>query len=276
MAGDGAIDALAETVSDLEIGIAMARGRLLDAPTLLNTRGNVVHAAGFAWVGGLGEPVETAEELADVPSASGAALASGPRRSERSADSRTSSSSTARTSNSAWRARLQGLRVVMDPRADAFHDYEFTRNDTKRYFLECNRLVFVLPRSRRGSLPCSPLLVAAEVAVSLLALKEGWLKEKARGWAWCLRHLGWSGATGARRRRSAASPSGELRPSSPRPSTLRRSRFPPSSGPRTACSVSTGGSPAEPCEPPQRVSRPPSPRSAARSPSASQRSSRCA
>jgi len=92
----------------------------------------------------------------------------------------------------AWRARLQGLRVVMDPRADVFHDYEFARNARKRYFLERNRLVFLATSfSPRLLALLSPLLVVAEVAVSILALREGWLQEKARGWAWCLRHLGW-------------------------------------------------------------------------------------
>jgi GT2 family glycosyltransferase len=192
VAGDGAIDALADTVSDTEIGIAMARVRLLDAPTLLNTRGNVVHVAGFAWVGGLGEPVETAEELADVPSASGAALAIRAETFHALGGFTDELFLYGEDVELAWRARLQGLRVVMDPRADVFHDYEFTRNDTKRYFLERNRLVFVLSSfSPRLLALLSPLLVAAEVAVSLLALREGWLKEKARGWAWCLRHLGW-------------------------------------------------------------------------------------
>jgi GT2 family glycosyltransferase len=194
VAADGAIDLLAETVSDPDVGVAMARVRLLDSPTLLNTRGNVLHVAGFAWVGGLGEPVETADagEPVDVPSASGAALA------VRAETFRALGGFTdelflyGEDVELAWRARLQGLRVVMDPRADVFHDYEFTRNDEKRYFLERNRLVFVLSSfSPRLLALLGPLLVAAEVAVSLLALQEGWLKEKARGWAWCLRHARW-------------------------------------------------------------------------------------
>jgi GT2 family glycosyltransferase len=172
----------------------MARVLLLDSPTLLNSRGNVLHVAGFAWVGGLGEPVETADttDPVDVPSASGAALAI------RAETFRGLGGFTdelflyGEDVELAWRARLQGLRVVMDPRADVFHDYEFTRNDEKRYFLERNRLVFVLSSfSLRLLALLSPLLVAAEVAVCVLALQEGWLKEKARGWAWCLRHARW-------------------------------------------------------------------------------------
>ena len=192
VAGDGAIDALATTLEDPAIGVAMARLRLLDAPTLLNSRGNVLHVAGFAWVGGHGEPVETAPELRDVPSASGAALA------VRADLFRELGGFTeelflyGEDVELAWRARLRGLRVVMDPRADVFHDYEFTRNAGKHYFLERNRLVFVLSAfSARTLALLWPVLVAAEIGTSVLAVRERWLREKAAGWTWLVRHLRW-------------------------------------------------------------------------------------
>jgi GT2 family glycosyltransferase len=192
VAADGAVDALADTASRPDVGIAMARVRLLDSPTLLNTRGNVLHVAGFAWVGGHGEPVETASELVDVPTASGAALAI------RSRTFRALGGFTeelflyGEDVELAWRVRMLGLRVVMDPHADVFHDYEFARTDAKRYYLERNRLVFVLSSfSGRLLALLSPVLLAAEVAVALLALREGWLRQKARGWGWCLRHARW-------------------------------------------------------------------------------------
>jgi GT2 family glycosyltransferase len=170
----------------------MARVRLLDAPTLLNTRGNILHVAGFAWVGGHGEPVETAAELVDVPAASGAALAI------RASTFRALGGFTdelflyGEDVELAWRARMLGLRVVMDPHADVFHDYEFARNDAKHYFLERNRLVFVLSSfSGRLLVLLSPVLIVAELAVALLALRQGWLRQKVRGWAWCVRHVRW-------------------------------------------------------------------------------------
>src|SRR5262245_38606723 len=46
-ADDGAIDRLVATLDDPTIGIAMPRLCLLDSPTLLNSRGNLVHVAGF-------------------------------------------------------------------------------------------------------------------------------------------------------------------------------------------------------------------------------------
>ena len=192
VAGDGAIDALAVTLEDPTIGVAMARLRLMDSPTLLNSRGNVLHVAGFAWVGGHGEPVETAPELVDVPSASGAALA------VRADLFRELGGFTeelflyGEDVELAWRARLRGLRVVMNPRADVFHEYEFTRNDSKRYFLERNRLVFVLSAfSWRTLALLWPVLVAAEMGTSVLAVRDRWLRQKAAAWGWLARHVRW-------------------------------------------------------------------------------------
>jgi GT2 family glycosyltransferase len=192
IAADGAIDALAGTLDDAAVGIAMARLRLLDSPTLLNSGGNVVHVAGFAWVGGYGEPVETAAQLRDVPFASGAALA------VRAATFRALGGFTeelflyGEDLELAWRARMRGLRVVMNPRADVFHDYDFDRNAAKRYFLERNRLVFVLSAfSGRLLWVLAPVLVAAELATAALALREHWLKQKLRGWGWILGHARW-------------------------------------------------------------------------------------
>jgi GT2 family glycosyltransferase len=189
---DGALEALAETLADARVGVAMARLRLLDSPTLLNSGGNVVHVAGFAWVGGHGEPVETAAELRDVPFASGAALA------VRAETFRELGGFTdelfiySEDLELAWRARLRGLRVVMNPRADVFHEYEFGRNADKRYYLERNRLVFVLSAfSGRLLALLAPVLLAAELATAALAWRERWLRAKVAGWGWIFRNLRW-------------------------------------------------------------------------------------
>jgi GT2 family glycosyltransferase len=192
VAGDGAIDVLAATLDDLAIGIAMPRLRLLDSPTLLNSRGNLVHLAGFAWVGGHGEPVETAMEVRDVPFASGAALAIRAETFHALGDFTDELFLYGEDLELAWRARMRGLRVVMTPRADVFHAYEFSRNGSKRYFLERNRLVFVLSAfSGRLLVLLGPVLLAAEVGTAAVALRERWLRQKIAGWGWLVRHPLW-------------------------------------------------------------------------------------
>ncbi|MBW3593347.1 MAG: glycosyltransferase family 2 protein [Actinobacteria bacterium] len=199
---DGALRALARAAADPTVGVATARLRLLDRPDRLNSAGNVVHGAGFGWSGSYGEPVESASELRDVPYPSGAAMAI------RADLFRELGGFAERLFlyqedlELGWRARLRGLRIVMCPGADVLHDYDFDRHAHKRYFLERNRLVFVLTAySPRLLAVLSPILVAAEVGLLALALKEGWAREKASGWAWCVRNRKW---LGARRRETQA------------------------------------------------------------------------
>jgi hypothetical protein len=88
---------------------------------------------------------------------------------------------------------------VIDPAADVLHEYEYGRNPRKNYFLERNRLVFVLSAySGRLLLLMAPVLAATELGMLAVALKEGWLRDKLAGWAWCVRHAG----VIARRRRA--------------------------------------------------------------------------
>ena len=92
-----------------------------------------------------------------------------------------------------WRARLRGLRVVVDPAADVLHDYVLERADRrKEYYLERNRLIFVATAfSARLLLLLAPVLLAVELGLVLLAWRQGWAREKLRGWAWLLRNRAW-------------------------------------------------------------------------------------
>jgi GT2 family glycosyltransferase len=188
----GALSRLAETLQDPSIGIAMARLRLLARPELLNSGGNVVHLTGLAWAGSYEQPAESVSELRDVPYASGAALAI------RTELFRELGGFTAELFmyqedlELSWRARLYGLRVVIAPQADVYHDYEFGRNPAKHYLLERNRLIFVLTAyPGRLLVPVAPVLLAGELALTGLALGQGWLGPKAAGWGWLARHGRW-------------------------------------------------------------------------------------
>jgi GT2 family glycosyltransferase len=190
--GPGALRQLSRTLEDPAIGIAMARLCLLDRPELLNSGGTVLHVSGLAWAGRFGEPAESIRSLEDVAAASGAAL--GIRRETFHAlggftDELFMYQEDVELS---WRARLAGLRVVVDPGADVFHEYEFGRHPSKIALLERNRLIFVLTSySLRQLFLLGPLLVLFELAMLLLAARRGWFRGKLGGWWWCLRHVRW-------------------------------------------------------------------------------------
>jgi GT2 family glycosyltransferase len=193
VAGAGAVEALARRLEDESIGIVQARLALIDRPGTLNSSGNVLHVSGLAWPGGYGEPVSTVDVVREIAYASGAALA------VRSKLFRELGGFTEELFlyqedlELCWRARLRGLRVVIDPEAEVLHDYVFDRSHRrKEFYLERNRLIFVLSAfSARLLLLLGPVLLAAELGIVLLALREGWLREKLRGWAWLARHGSW-------------------------------------------------------------------------------------
>jgi GT2 family glycosyltransferase len=188
----GALDALAARLEDETVGIAMARLRLLDAPDLLNSRGAALHISGLGWSSGHGEPAASVNALREIAYANGSAFAI----------RREVFESLGRFTNElfiyledaelSWRARLAGLRVVLEPAADVYHDYEYARNPTKLYYMERNRLIFVLTAFQvRTILLLLPVLLAMEVGMVAFAAREGWLQDKLAGWRWSLRRRGW-------------------------------------------------------------------------------------
>jgi GT2 family glycosyltransferase len=188
----GALRGLARRVENPEIGVAMARLRLLDRPELLNSGGTVVHVSGLAWAGRFGEPAQEISALEDVAAASGAALTI------RRETFRELGGFTAELFmyqedvELSWRAHLHGLRVVVDPSADVFHEYQFARNPTKIALLERNRLIFVLSAySFRLLLLLAPVLVLGELALLAVAARHRWFRGKLGGWWWLLRHARW-------------------------------------------------------------------------------------
>ena len=211
VAAPGAVAQLMRTLEDPAIGVAMARLRLLDRPELLNSSGSEVHVTGISWAGGYGEPAESVTELRDVAAPSGAAMAI---RAETFRELGCFTDELFMYQEDlvlGWKARLAGFRVVVDPGADVYHDYEYGRNKTKQYLLERNRLVFLWSSySPRLLLLLGPVLVTTELAMLGLAAKDGWLTDKVRGWGWCLRHARWLAGERRRTQRLRRVPDREL------------------------------------------------------------------
>lgn len=185
----GALRELARTLEDESIAIAMARLRLLYEPTLLNSSGTVVHISGLGWAGGYAQSASSVCVPADVVAPSGAAMAIRADEFERLGGFRPEFFMYHEDQELGWRVRMTGKRVVIEPKADVYHDYEFDRHAGKRYFLERNRIAFlVLAFSLRTLFVLLPVLLATELGMVALAAKEGWLRDKLRGSFWCVGH----------------------------------------------------------------------------------------
>jgi GT2 family glycosyltransferase len=78
-----------------------------------------------------------------------------------------------------WRLWLAGHEVWYCPDARATHDYAFGENPRKWFWLERHRLSSVLVNYEGRTLALlAPLLLAAELGLTALAAREGWLGPK--------------------------------------------------------------------------------------------------
>ena len=192
----GAVAALTRALEAPDVGVVQARLRLLREPELLNSSGNVVHVSGLAWPGGYGDPADELASPKDIAYASGAAFAI--RRDVfRELGGFTEELFLYQEDlELSWRAHLHGLRVLVLPEADVLHDYVLARPARqKEYYLERNRLIVVLSAfSGRLLFLLAPVLLAVEAGIVLVAWRQGWLREKARGWAWLVRNRAWLAA----------------------------------------------------------------------------------
>ena len=192
----GAVDALARALEAPDVGVVQARLRLLERPELLNSSGNVVHVSGLAWPGGYGDPADALTQPKEIAYASGAAFAIRAEVFRKLGGFTEEFFLYQEDLELCWHARLHGLRVLVVPDADVLHDYVLARlGRQKEYYLERNRLIFVLTAfSARLLLLLGPVLLAVEAGIFLVAWRQGWVREKARGWAWLLRHGSWLAA----------------------------------------------------------------------------------
>lgn len=179
-----------------------------DGATRVNTVGNPVHFAGFAWAGGHGSPLPASPRPTEVPAASGACLAV-PRRVWRDLGGFPPEFFLYHEDiDLSLRLRLFGGRVGLEPAAVVDHDYEFGGLALKWRWLERNRLAFVLRVYPAALLALvAPALVLTEVALLPVAAAGGWLPQKLASWAdlarWLPRLLRERRAIQARRQVSA-------------------------------------------------------------------------
>lgn len=89
-----------------------------------------------------------------------------------------------------WRARMAGYDIRLVAAARLWHKYSFSRNATKLFYSERNRLLFMLKNYSLGLLVClAPSFVLNELLVCLYALVSGWLPAKLRSYGQVARLL---------------------------------------------------------------------------------------
>jgi N-acetylglucosaminyl-diphospho-decaprenol L-rhamnosyltransferase len=148
----------------------------------INTAGGVVHYLGMGWAGRCGRD---ADELPARPYeaafASGAALVVRREDWQALGGLRDDYFLYGEDLDFGLRLWLAGRGVGVEPRARVIHDYAFDKGAQKWYLLERNRwrtLLATYPPTLLAAL--GPALAAAELAIMVLAARDGWLAAKLR------------------------------------------------------------------------------------------------
>ena len=198
----GALKALTSRLDDPTVGMVASCVVLADHPETINSTGLPVHLSGLSWCDGYGDPVERHQEAKEVASVAGAFFACSRAVWQRLGGMDESYFMYHEDTDLSLRCHLAGLRVVYCPDAVALHAYDFSRNAGKMYLLERNRFLTVLADyPTHLLLRVLPVILLLEPLYLVIALRDGWGREKVRAWGWLLRH---AGVVRARRRRVQA------------------------------------------------------------------------
>jgi GT2 family glycosyltransferase len=185
----GAIRALEDALETPEVGLVTGCVLLADTADLVNAAGNPVHFLGISWSGGYGQPRHTQATDRDVASVSGALFAARREVWDHLGGLDPTYFLYHEDTDLSLRCHLAGLRVRYCPEAVAVHAYSFSKNPDKMYLLERNRLITVLTDYPRGLLTrVLPALIATEPLLMVMALRQGWGREKVDSWTWLARN----------------------------------------------------------------------------------------
>ena len=180
----GWIPPLVAASADPRIGAAMATIEDADNPEAFNTSGGHLTYYGIAWVSDLSEPIPASEpELVDVAFPSGAAMAIRREMWDRFGGFRQSLFMYHEDTDLGWRLRLAGLRVVRVSESRVGHDYDFSRTPAKMFWLERNRRILLATNYRTSTrIALAPAFLAADVGVTIVAVRDGWIAQKMKAW----------------------------------------------------------------------------------------------
>jgi GT2 family glycosyltransferase len=175
----------------------------------VNSAGNPLHFTGITWAGGHGRPLDPPPSAGEVTVASGACLAV-PAPVWREVGGFPAEFFLYHEDvDLSVRVRAAGHPVGIAPTAVVAHDYEFGANAEKWFWLERNRLAFVLRNYPAPLLVLlAPALLATELALLAVSAAGGWGRQKLRAnlavLRWLPRLLRERRAVQARRTVSAA------------------------------------------------------------------------
>ncbi len=171
---------VAAFVQDPTVGVAQSLILLAYAPTLINSAGNALHFLGFGYCAKLRRPIDEAgKNPFEIDYASGAGMLLSAEVVKKYGALDDDFFLYHEDLEYSLRVRSVGKRIVCVPGSVFFHDYAFSRNLQKWYYMERNRWAVLLMYFRwRTLLLLVPALLVAEIGILLTAAIFGWLPHK--------------------------------------------------------------------------------------------------
>ncbi|EKD43647.1 MAG: glycosyl transferase family 2 [uncultured bacterium] len=91
-----------------------------------------------------------------------------------------------------FRLKIAGYKIMVSSDSLFYHKYSFGRNQIKFYYIERNRLGVMLMFFKWPTLLLLlPMGLVFEFGLILFAIKQGWLKEKLKAYAYWLKLSSW-------------------------------------------------------------------------------------
>jgi GT2 family glycosyltransferase len=186
-------DAIANLVlhlADEQVGLATGAVLLPGTPMRVNSIGNPIHYLMFSWAGSFGELFDARAAPKQVAGVSGAFF--GCRREywiqlDGFDEQFFAYAEDADLSLRTWQS---GKQITFEPSAVGIHHYEFTKNHSKWFLLERNRLICLLTLyDTRTLLLLVPIAIPIELGILLASLRGGWIKEKLASWRWLITNI---------------------------------------------------------------------------------------
>lgn len=184
-----AIALLNSRLDDEAVGLATGAVLLPGDPPRVNSIGNPIHFLLFSWAGAYGEPFTDHDTEESVAGISGAFFACRRDHWDHVHGFDPTFFAYAEDADLSLRTWQAGKSIQFEPRAVGIHHYQFTKNNTKWFLLERNRVISLLTLyDRRSRWLLMPVIVPVEVGVLWAAWRGGWANEKIASWRWILTH----------------------------------------------------------------------------------------
>ena len=144
---------------------------------LINTSGSVLHYLGFSYCGDYKKPTSIYKSVKEkeITGASGAAIFVPEKIFRKIGLFDEIFFLYHEDIDLSWRARLAGYSIKLIPAAKIWHKYSFSRNKKKLYFVERNRLMFLIKNFQlKALLLIVPALIISEILLLLYSFLTGW------------------------------------------------------------------------------------------------------